>query len=202
MTVLFYFDFGSPNAFLSHKVIPGIEERTGTKFEYVPILLGGIFKATGNQSPFTAFGHIKNKPEYDALEMRRFVARHNIPVFKRNPHFPVNTLLIMRGAVAAQVAGVFEAYVDSVFNDMWDRGLKMDDLEVIRTAWTDANLPADELLRLMQTDEVKSRLIANTETAVTNGAFGSPSFMVGKELFFGKDRLRDVEEDILRQQSC
>ena len=201
VTVQFYFDFGSPNAYLSHKVIPEIEARTGAAFEYVPILLGGIFKATGNQSPFTAFAGIKNKPEYDALEMRRFVERHSLSAFRYNPYFPVNTLQIMRGAVAAQMAGVFDAYVASVYADMWERGLKMDDPEVIRAAWTNAGLPADELFHLMQTGEAKARLIANTDTAVANGAFGSPTFLVeSKELFFGKDRLRDVEEEILRRQ--
>ncbi len=200
-TVEFYFDFGSPNAYLSHKVIPQIEARTGGVFEYVPVLLGGIFKATGNQSPATAFAGIRNKVAYEGLEMRRFIERHAISDYRGNPHLPVNTLQIMRGAIAAQVAGVFEAYVDSVYADMWVRGLKMDDREVIRVAWTAASLPADELLRLMQTDEVKTRLIANTEKAVANGAFGSPTFLVGgKELFFGKDRLREVEEEIVRQQ--
>eukprot|EP01030_Chromulinospumella_sphaerica_P013651 gene13651-13434_t len=201
VTVKFYFDFGSPNAYLSHKVIPRIEARTGATFDYVPVLLGGIFKATGNQSPATAFAGIKNKLAYDGLEMRRFVERHDIPQFRANPHFPVHTLQIMRGAVAAQAAGVFETYVDSVYGDMWERGRKMDDPEVIRAAWTEAGLPAEELLRLMQTDEVKGRLIANTEAAVALGAFGSPTFLVGEtELFFGKDRLRDVEEEIVHQQ--
>lgn len=201
LTVDFYFDFGSPNAYLSHKVIPQIEARTGATFEYVPVLLGGIFKATGNQSPATAFAGIKNKVAYDRLEMRRFVEQHGIAQFRSNPHFPVNTLQLMRGAVAAQVAGVFESYVDSVYADMWERGRKMDDPEVVRAAWSEAGLPVEELLRLMQTDEVKSRLIGNTETAVAKGAFGSPTFLVnGAELFFGKDRLREVEEEIVRQQ--
>jgi len=201
LTVEFYFDFGSPNAYLSHRVIPQIEARTGATFEYVPVLLGGIFKATGNQSPATAFAGIKNKLAYDGLEMRRFVERHGIAQFRSNPHFPVNTLQIMRGAVAAQVAGVFESYVESVYADMWERGRKMDDPEVLRAAWSEAGLPVEELQRLIQTDEVKSRLIANTEAAVTKGAFGSPTFIVnGTELFFGKDRLRDVEEEIVRQQ--
>jgi 2-hydroxychromene-2-carboxylate isomerase len=133
--------------------------------------------------------------------MRRFIERHGISAFRGNPHFPVNTLQIMRGAIAARAAGVFEAYVDSVYADMWERGRKMDDPEVIRAAWMEAGLPADELFRLIQTDEVKARLIANTEAAVARGSFGSPTFLVGgKELFFGKDRLGEVEEEIVRQQ--
>ncbi|RCW75567.1 2-hydroxychromene-2-carboxylate isomerase [Pseudorhodoferax soli] len=198
-TVKFFFDFGSPNAYLSHKVIPAIEARTGATFEYVPVLLGGIFKATGNQSPATAFAGIRNKPEYERLETQRFIARHGLSAFRSNPHFPVNTLQLMRGAVAAQAAGVFETYVEAVYACMWERGLKMDDAAVFRDALVEAGLPADRLLELSQTGEVKAGLMANTEAAVAAGAFGSPSFLVGRELFFGKDRLREVEEEIVRQ---
>ena len=194
--VEFHFDFGSPNAYLSHKVIPGIEQRTGARFEYVPVLLGGVFKMTGNQSPATAFAGIRNKPQYDQLEMRRFIARHSLTAFRMNPHFPVNTLQIMRGAVAAKVAGVFTPYVDTVFADMWERGQKMDDPAVIHERLSAAGLPADELIRLSQTDEVKATLLKNTEASVARGTFGSPTFFVGEEIFFGKDRLRDVEEEI------
>lgn len=198
-SIQFYFDFGSPNAYLCHKVIPAIEARTGATFNYVPVLLGGIFKLTGNQSPATAFAGIKNKPDYERLEMRRFIEKHGVAAFKSNPHFPVNTLQPMRGAVAAQVAGVFEPYVDAVYACMWERGLKMDDPAVFRQALADAGLPVDKLLELITTDAVKARLMANTEGAVAAGAFGSPSFLVGSELYFGKDRLRDVEEEFLRQ---
>jgi 2-hydroxychromene-2-carboxylate isomerase len=195
--VKFYFDFGSPNAYLSHRVIPEIERRTGSVFEYVPILLGGVFKLTGNQSPATAFAGIKNKLEYDQLETQRFLARHRIADFRFNPHFPINTLQLMRGAVAAQVAGVFEPYVAAVYADMWQRGRKMDDPAVLRAALEEAGLPAEELVRLSQTEVVKARLLQNTQNAVAQGVFGSPSFSVEGELFFGKDRLRDVEEEIL-----
>jgi 2-hydroxychromene-2-carboxylate isomerase len=194
--VTFYFDFGSPNAYLAHKVIPEIEQRTGAKFLYVPALLGGIFKATGNQSPAQAFAGIPAKLAYEAKETRRFVKRHAITDYAMNPHFPVNTLQIMRGAVAAQPLGVFEAYVDAVYRAMWVAGLKMDDPATIRQAFEDAGLPADRLIELMGDPAVKAKLIENTEAAVANGAFGSPSFLVGEELFFGKDRLRDVEEEI------
>lgn len=200
--VKFLFDFGSPNAYLSHKVIPAIEARTGVRFEYVPILLGGIFKLTGNQSPATAFGKIRNKPDYERLEMRRFIARHGLSQFKSNPHFPVNTLQLMRGAVAAQQAEVFEAYVDAIYPCMWEQGLKMDDPQVFGNAMRQAGLPADRIFELIQTDAVKSRLVANTDAAVEAGAFGSPSFLVGTELYFGKDRLRDVEEEIVRQSAA
>jgi len=196
--VQFHFDFGSPNAYLSHKVIPAIEQRAGVRFVYVPVLLGGVFKMTGNQSPATAFGGIKNKPDYERIEMQRFIARHGLESFRMNPHFPVNTLQIMRGAVAAQVAGVSEAYVNEVFEDMWVRGHKMDDPEVLRTRLDAAGLPTEELIRLSQSDEVKATLLRNTEESVARGTFGSPTFFVGDEIFFGKDRLREVEEEIVK----
>ena len=194
--VLFYFDFGSPNAFLSHRVIPAIQQRTGTPFRYVPILLGGLFKLTGNQSPATAFAGIKNKPEYDRIEMRRFTLRHEINDFHMNPHFPVNTLLLMRGAIAAQDLGVFDVYVDHIFNDMWTRGLDMGQPDVVARSLGEAGLPVEQLFALSQTPEVKQRLLDNTQSAFERGAFGSPSFLVGDDLYFGKDRLRDVEEAI------
>jgi 2-hydroxychromene-2-carboxylate isomerase len=190
----FYFDFGSPNAYLAHRVIPRIEARAPIRFDYVPILLGGVFKLTNNQSPVTAFAAVKNKLAYESLETRRFVARHGIEGFRQNPHFPVNTLMIMRGAVAAQRLGVFEAYVRQVFADMWERGRKMDDPQVVQEALAAANLPADDILRLTADDAVKATLLANTQAAVENGAFGSPSFLARGELYFGKDRLRDIED--------
>jgi 2-hydroxychromene-2-carboxylate isomerase len=197
--VIFYFDFGSPNAYLAHKVIPAIEARTGARFEYVPALLGGIFKATGNQSPAQAFANIPSKLAYEGKETQRFVKRHGITEYARNPHFPVNTLQIMRGAVAAQSIGLFEPYVEAVYRAMWVDGLKMDDPAVIETALKTAGLPAERLVALMGDPDVKAKLIANTEAAVANGVFGSPSFLVGGELFFGKDRLREVEEEIAAQ---
>jgi 2-hydroxychromene-2-carboxylate isomerase len=202
MNVEFFFDFGSPNAYMCHRVLPKVEARTGAKFTYVPILLGGVFKLTGNQSPATAFANIKNKPEYERLETERFLRKHGLSDFRFNPHFPVNTLQLMRGAVAAEVAGVFETFVNQIYDDMWVRGRKMDDPEVYAASLAEAGLPKDEILRLAQTDPVKSKLLANTQGAVDAGVFGSPSFLVGKELFFGKDRLRDVEEEIIAARTA
>ena len=196
--VEFHFDFGSPNAYLAHLVIPQIQQRTGTKFEYVPVLLGGVFKLTNNRSPAESLRGIKNKPEYEELERQRFVRRHAITRFSFNPFFPVNTLLIMRGAVAAQLEGSFERYVDEVFRHMWAEPKKMDDPDVVRTALTQSGLDAARLLARVQESEVKDRLLKNTEASVARGTFGSPTFFVGEEIFFGKDRLRDVEEEILR----
>jgi 2-hydroxychromene-2-carboxylate isomerase len=197
--VIFYFDFGSPNAYLAHKVIPAIEARTGARFVYTPALLGGIFKATGNRSPAEAYAGIPLKLAYEGRETRRFVKKHGITEYAPNPHFPVNTLLIMRGAVAARKLGVFEAYVEAVYRAMWVDGLKMDDPAVVKAALEAAGLPADQLLAATQDPDVKATLIANTEAAVAHGVFGSPSFLVGEELYFGKDRLRDVEEEIAAQ---
>ena len=196
--VQFLFDFGSPNAFLVHRVIPEIEQRTGVRFAYVPILLGGLFKLTGNQSPAAAFAGIRNKPEYQRLEMQRFIARHGIADFVFNPHFPVNTLQLMRGAVAAQELGVFGRYVDAIYDAMWTEGLDLGQPEVVAATLTAAGLPVDALLALSQAPEVKQRLLDNTQAAFERGAFGSPSFLVGNELYFGKDRLREVEEEIAR----
>ena len=190
----FMFDFGSPNAFLSHEAIPAIEKRTGAKFEYVPILLGGIFKATNNKSPAETLAGIKNKREFHALETERFVRRFGVKPCTWNPFFPVNTLNLMRAAVAAQLEGVFEKYVEAAFHHMWVEPKKMDDPEVAVKALTSSGLDAAKLLARSQEAEVKAKLIENTQAAVERGAFGSPTFFVGKEMFFGKEQLREVEE--------
>ncbi len=196
--VEFHFDFGSPNAYLAHLVIPEIEQRTGAKFEYVPVLLGGVFKMTNNRSPAESMAGIKNRLEYETLERERFVRRHNITQFKWSPFFPVNTLLIMRGAIAAQLDGVFERYVDEMFGRMWAEPKKMDDPEVVRSALEESGFNAASLLARTQTPAVKDRLLANTQASVARGTFGAPTFFVGDEVFFGKDRLRDVEDEIVR----
>ena len=198
--VEFHFDFGSPNAYLSHLVIPAIEKRVGLRFEYVPVLLGGVFKATGNASPAVTLAGIKNKGEYQRLEMSRFLAKHGITSYTPNPHFPVNTLQIMRGAIVAQRTGWIGRYVDEVYRHMWSEPKKMDEPEVIRAAFDESDLPAEQLLAGMQDPDVKAQLISNTEDSVRRGVFGSPSFFVGTELFFGKDRLREVEEELELQR--
>jgi 2-hydroxychromene-2-carboxylate isomerase len=196
-SVEFHFDFGSPNAYLAHRVIPAIEARTGAKFTYIPVLLGGVFKATGNRSPMEAFAGIPAKLAYEARERDRFVARHGLTRFSGNPHFPVNTLTIMRGAVAAQALDLFTPYVEAVFVAMWEQGRKMDDPAVIAEVLDTAGLPAPRLVALTQDPTIKDCLVANTGAAVARGVFGSPSFFVGDELWFGKDRLADVEAAIM-----
>jgi 2-hydroxychromene-2-carboxylate isomerase len=198
--VEFHFDFGSPNAYLSHLVIPDIEKRTEVKFEYVPILLGGVFKLTNNRSPAETLKGIRNKPEYERLETQRFIRRHGITRFHSNPYFPVNTLMIMRGAIAARIMGVFERYVDETYRSMWADPKKMDDPSIVRGVLAEAGLDADRVLRLIETREIKDELLHNTERSVERGTFGSPTFYVGDEIFFGKDRLRDVEEELMRSK--
>jgi 2-hydroxychromene-2-carboxylate isomerase len=196
----FLFDFGSPNAYLAYRVLPDVERRTGARFTFVPVLLGGVFKATNNQSPVTAFAHVPHKLAYERLEMTRFIARHGLHEFQMNPHFPVNTLTIMRGAVAAELEGLLTPYVAAVMRHMWAEPKKMDDPEVVRAALDDSGLDGARILSRTQDPDVKQRLIANTERAVARGVFGLPAFFVGDQLYFGKDRLRDVEEEIARMR--
>jgi 2-hydroxychromene-2-carboxylate isomerase/quercetin dioxygenase-like cupin family protein len=195
--VEFHFDFGSPNAYLAHLVIPEIERRTGAKFEYVPVLLGGVFKLTGNRSPAESLAGVRNKPDHERLETARFMKRHAITRFRPNPFFPVNTLTIMRGAITAERLGVFERYVDEIYRHMWSEPKKLDDPAVLRAALIESGFDADRFAEMVQDPEIKTRLLANTERSVARGTFGSPTLFVGDEMFFGKDRLRDVEEAIL-----
>jgi 2-hydroxychromene-2-carboxylate isomerase len=160
----------------------------------VPALLGGIFKATNNQSPMAAFGEVKGKLAYEEMETDRFVRRHGLSRFRRNPHFPINTLLIMRGLIAAQRGGGADPYVAAVQAAMWEYGEKMDDPEVVRRVLDAAGLDGEALIAATSDPEVKAQLIANTEAAVARGVFGIPTFFVGEEMFFGKDRLGQVAE--------
>ena len=193
----FHFDFGSPNAYLSHLVIPAIEQRTGSKFQYVPILLGGVFKLTNNRSPAESLAGIRNKPQYERLETARFIRRHGITKFQSNPFFPVNTLMIMRGAIAARAMGIFERYVDEMYRHMWAEPKKMDDPNIVRGVLDAAGFDSARWFELIQSAPVKDELLCNTQQSVERGTFGSPTFFVDGEIFFGKDRLREVEEMIV-----
>ena len=193
-TIDVIYDFGSPNAYLAAKVLPEIAARTGAQVNLIPCLLGGIFKATNNRSPVQAFGEVKGKLAYEALETRRFVAKHGLSAYRPNPHFPVNTLLIMRGWIAARRMGVGDAYFEAVQAAMWEQGQKMDDPDVVARVLAAAGLDAAAILAATQDAEVKAELMANTEAAVARGAFGAPTFFLGDEMFFGKDRLGQVEE--------
>jgi 2-hydroxychromene-2-carboxylate isomerase len=195
-TVEFHFDFGSPNAYFTHKLIPGIEARTGARFTYVPVLLGGVFKLTNNQPPMLAFSGVKNKLAYQHVEIERFIKRHGLTAFRMNPHFPVNTLLVMRGAVVAGMDGVLPAYVDAVFAAMWEDERNMADPTIAAAVLVKAGLDGGALLARTQDQDVKDELTDNTAMSVARGAFGSPTFFVEGEMYFGKDRMGEVEEAI------
>ena len=197
MKVEFLYDFGSPNAYFAHRVIPQIEARTGVKFTYVPILLGGVFKATNNKSPVVQFAEIKNKLAYERLEIDRFIKKHALTKFRWNSNFPVNTLTIMRGAVAAEMDGVAAPYIEAMFRGMWEEGSKLDRPSVIVETLNEAGLDGERLAARTQDQTVKDALVANTEKAVARGTFGAPTFFVDGEIYFGKDRLHDVEEAIV-----
>jgi 2-hydroxychromene-2-carboxylate isomerase len=190
-TVELIFDFASPNAYLVYRALPPILARTGAKLVLTPCLLGGIFKATGNQAPMLAFAKIKGKMAYEMLETQRFIAREKLSRFTMNPHFPINSLLLMRGMVAASPdAG---PYVEVVLAAMWEDGLNMGDPAVVEAVLRGAGLDATGLLDRAQTDSVKQTLTANTAAAVERGVFGVPTMFVGGEMFFGKERLCQVE---------
>ncbi|WP_439101175.1 2-hydroxychromene-2-carboxylate isomerase [Congregibacter sp.] len=194
----FIFDFGSPNAYLSYKALPPLLERTQARLTVIPCLLGGIFKATGNQAPMLAFQGVKGKIEYDQLEIQRFIKKHQLGDFSFNPHFPVNTLLLMRGAIAAQSDGQLDAYLEAGMASMWEKGLKMDDPEVFVEAMNAAGLNGEALLEKTADPAVKATLAENTSAAVERGCFGIPTFYVGTEMFFGKERLQQIEDELLR----
>ena len=184
-TIDFIFDFASLNAYLAQRALPGLVERTGATVDVIPCLLGGIFKATGNQAPFTAYAGIKGKLDYEMLEIRRFIAAQRITDFQMNPHFPVNSLLAMRGLCACKPGDEFDRYLEAVLAGFWERGLPMGDPAVLASVLTEAGLDAERLIALAQTDAVKAKLADNTAAAVERGAFGAPTFFVGDEMFFG-----------------
>jgi 2-hydroxychromene-2-carboxylate isomerase len=192
MQVEFHFDFASPNAYLAHRIIPAIEARTGARFRYIPVLLGGVFKATGNR-----FVPVRNKQAYERLELERFIRRHRIEGFVRNPFFPVDTLQAMRGAAAAEIDGGLMRYVNAMFHHMWEAPKKLDESDVLRDALTASGFDATAILVRVMNADVKDRLTANTAMSVSRGNFGTPTFFLGDAMYFGKDQLQEVEEAIL-----
>ena len=199
MKVDFIFDFASPNAYFCHRVIPEIEKRTGATFNYVPCLLGGIFKITNNQAPMMAFNGITNKLEYQNIEIQRFIKKHNLADFTMNSFFPVMTLQLQRGAIAAMSLNVFDEYLEAIFKGMWEKGLNLADQEVLINLLTaETQIDISDLVEKMQTQEIKDQLIQNTSNAVERGAFGIPTFFADDEIFFGKDSLGDLEEFITK----
>jgi 2-hydroxychromene-2-carboxylate isomerase len=199
MKVDFIFDFASPNAYFCHRVIPEIEKRTGISFNYVPCLLGGIFKITNNQAPMMAFNGITNKLEYQNIEIQRFIQKHDLKNFTMNSFFPVMTLQLQRGAIAAKSLNVFDDYIEAIFKGMWEMSLNLADQEIlIELLATETQIDIPNLIEKMQTQEIKDQLIQNTSSAVKRGAFGIPTFFVDDEIFFGKDSLGDLEDFITK----
>lgn len=193
MDAEFLFDFASPNAWCAHKVIPEIEARTGARFHYKPVLLGGLFKLTNNKAPMVQYAAIPAKLAYERRELERFLHKHKL-AFAMNPHFPVNTLLLMRMATAAQMDGAMAPFVEAAFRLMWEVPHKMDDPEVAVAQLSAAGLDGARLFERAQDDAVKAQLMAATEAAAQRGAFGIPTFFVGDEMYFGKNTLGEIEE--------
>jgi 2-hydroxychromene-2-carboxylate isomerase len=187
--VEFYFDFGSPTAYLAWRQLPQIARRCGAAIEYKPFLLGGVFKATGNQSPVT----VAAKAVWMNVDLARWARRYGVPL-SFNPYFPINTLALMRGAHAAQGLGCLVPYGDAIYDATWKDGLNVGDETVVRSLLGHAQLDADAILAGAQTDAVKEALKRTTQEAVDRGAFGAPTFFVGGEMFWGQDRLDFVAE--------
>ena len=192
----FYYDFGSPNAYFAWKALQGVSERTGLNVIMHPVLIGGIFKSTNNQPPWQAFGNVPNKMKYMQLEIQRFIKDHNLTEFKFNSAFPVNTLLSMRGAIAAQQAGVHDAYYPAVFKAIWEDDQNISQPDVLAEVLTKAGLDGKTLVEATQTAEVKQGLMDATQACVDRGAFGLPTFFLGDDIYFGKDRVWQIEQAV------
>ncbi len=182
------FDFGSPTTYLAYHRLKWIKENYDVSLSLTPVLLGGIFKATDNQSPVM----VPLKGAWMNADMQRYATLYQVPM-TFNPHFPINTLYLMRGAVAAQTMGVFERYVDTVFDAMWNHPVNMGDPAVVTQVLTDASIDANEVFRLIEDPEIKDVLKSNTESAVERGVFGCPATFFKDELYFGQDRLFFIE---------
>ncbi|WOE75544.1 2-hydroxychromene-2-carboxylate isomerase [Alterisphingorhabdus coralli] len=198
-TVEFLFDFASPNGYLVHRALPAITADTGIEFEYSLALLGGIFKLTGNQAPMVAFGNIPKKLAYEQLEIQRFVKKYAIDQFQFNPNFPINTVLLMRGALLAEKEGRLTEYIETGLQHMWERGTHMGDKEAFAAAMTEEGFDGDALVAAYDDAAIKQDLMERTQKAVDRGAFGIPTFFVGDEMFFGKERLGQVVEAALAE---
>ena len=200
MQVDFLFDFSSPNAYLAHRMVPGIEQRTGVEITYLPCLLGGIFNATGNKSPMETNAHVSNKLKYDQMEFDRFLKKHKVAEFRFNPYFQLRTVFLMRAALVAQQQGILREFVDAGMKIAWEDKVNVSDPVIAAAALTEAGFDGAGLLEATKDDAIKAQLFANTEAAIKRGAFGMPTFYVEDEMFFGKDRLREVEDEILARR--
>jgi len=189
-TLEFFFDYGSPYSYIANALLPGLARRHGAPLQYRPMLLGGVFQATGNRSP--AQEPIAAKRTYGGLTLGRTAAHHNVP-FRLNPHFPINTLALMRGAVAAQRAGVFDAFHAAIYPAFWAEGRDLGDPSEVASVLAAAGVDAAALAESAAHDEVKQALRANTDEAVARGAFGAPTIFLGDAMYFGVDHLPYLE---------
>lgn len=192
-TLEFLFDFGAPNGYLAWKVLPALIERTGAELVLTPILIGGVFKATNNRPPIMAYAEVPAKWAYEQLELQRFVMAHGLDRFRLNPHFPVNSLTVMRMAMVVQADGDLPRFIDAAFAAMWEDGHNMGDPAVIAEVIGAKGFDAVTLMARAQQPAAKESLVANTQAAVARGVFGVPTFFVGDEMFWGKERLAQVE---------
>ena len=192
--VEFYFDFGSPYSYLAYKALPAIAAAHDAQIVWRPMLLGGVFKATGNHSP----AEIPAKSRWMHQDMQRWAARYGA-AFRFNPYFPINTLILMRGAVSMQMRGPdFRKYMDAVFHAMWAAPRNLGESAELAAVLRQAGLDADVVLALANDAAVKEQLKKHTEEAVARGVFGAPTFFVGEEMFWGQDRLDFVAAALAR----
>jgi 2-hydroxychromene-2-carboxylate isomerase len=187
----FFFDYGSPFSYLADTQLKGLAQRTGALVVYRPMLLGGVFKETGNASPIA----IEAKRKYAMNDLQRWANQYGVPA-PDNPHFPINTIRLMRGAIAAERAGVFAAYHRAIFDAFWREGLNLGDAAVVRGTLQRAGLDAERVAAMSEEHAVKDGLRVATEAAVARGAFGAPTFFVGEQMFWGNDRLMFVEHTL------
>lgn len=198
-TFEFLFDVAGPNGYLVHRVLPDFCARTRSTAVYVPVLLGGLMKATGNRPPWMVYADVPSKVAYDQLEFQRFIAAHGLTKFHMNPHFPPNSLVAMRVITGAARLCVQTAVIESLMTAMWEEAKNLSDRDVLAKVLEDAGHDSAALLALADADDVKAELAGNTERAVARGAFGIPTFFVGEEMFFGKERLGQVAEALAQR---
>ena len=188
------FDFVSPNAYFVHQLIGKIAARTNSKLIITPVFLAGIMKETGNMPPMQAFSGVKGKLDYEMLEIRRFIAKHNLTKFSMNPNFPFNSIGVMRAFVASQKLEIEMPFFEKMFNAIWEDGKNLTTIDGLYEAIQSAGFDANAIVELSQTSAIKEELALKTRNAIDRGVFGVPSFFVGSELFFGKERLGQIEE--------
>jgi 2-hydroxychromene-2-carboxylate isomerase len=193
-TIEFIFDFVSPNGYLVWGPLKALAARKGATIMLTPALLGGMHKLTGNAPPFMRDAEIKGKNAYAQLEMHRFIARHGLTKFRMNPAFPFRSVELLRLLLAAIDLGCGEAFAESFLRAIWEDGLNPADTAAVDAVIVAAGLPAAALAEGAQSAAVKDRLAANTQAAVDRGAFGIPTFFVDGGMFFGKERLGQIEE--------